>query len=605
MLTVESKGAAIVARDLSGRFRWRAALVVEDEARAHPARIGGDGQGQAGPWSLGLETASLPGGLDRLAVRVRPAADRRLRRVYLRIAGGADGVPRLHAPRTRILSFRQGSLGEDGVAALAPGETVESFLAVMVWGGPGREALLFGSGGPAEDFARFRIDGDHLTAGFEPERIPAGEVVHALVFGAGEALAVLDAYGKHLAGFARPTAPALTGWNSWDYYGGALSMEDVRREMAAINASPLKGKLGHLVLDMGWEQLWGEWSPNSRFPRKPRKIAAEIEAAGFVPGIWLAPLQAHVYSQLGRYRQDLFVPGESGSPVVVDRHALLDFTLPDVQEHLVRLCGRLREAGFRLFKIDYIYQSYLDRMGQHSDRSRGKAGFVRCGLEAIRQAIGGDAHLLNCGGPVESALGLADSSRVTVDIHTFWGHVKFNARQLSARLWQNGRLWRIDPDFAIIRSRATTRDPYPNPVYHRRPLVEGQGHWMAGPEAAFEELRVWLTQVYLAAGNTFVSDSIARLNRRGLAALGRVLPPLPESARPLDLFQSSIPRFWLARGQRRHLLGVFNWEDREEELGAPPGVDLPDRGVDVWTGDKVRLRESLLLAPRSALLLRV
>ncbi len=76
-------------------------------------------------------------------------------------------------------------------------------------------------------------------------------------------------------------------------------------------------------------------------------------------------------------------------------------------------------------------------------------------------------------------------------------------------------LWN-DPDFAIVRSAATTADPNLNIPYKRRPLQPGGGHWMAGPDASFEELKAWLAIVYLTGGSLFLSDSIPRLNRLGL-----------------------------------------------------------------------------------------
>jgi hypothetical protein len=48
--------------------------------------------------------------------------------------------------------------------------------------------------------------------------------------------------------------------------------------------SPLKDKCCTIVIDLGWESRLGDWKPNRKFPAGYRKIAAEIEAAGFVPG---------------------------------------------------------------------------------------------------------------------------------------------------------------------------------------------------------------------------------------------------------------------------------------------------------------------------------
>ncbi len=602
MLTIGSEHVSF--RSPAGATLWQAQLLVEDEEGQHTATLAADGHATAGPWQVRLETLPGAAGLDVLSLTVAPVPGRRLDRVLLAVAGNTDAVAPLDCADTRMLALQSGLAHPEGVIRLG-GEPVSSALATVLVA-PARPALLFGLGGISEDFTTLHVENGTLTAGFRVERELRRPETYALAFGAAEdPLALLERYGDHLAQWARPAGPVPTGWNSWDYYGGAIALADVRREMAAINASPLRGKLKYLTLDMGWEQAWGEWVPNGRFPQTYRALAEEIEAAGFVPGVWLAPLQAHTYSRLGRHRQDLLVPGADGYPVTVGQHALLDFTLPEVHDILREWFGGLRAAGFRLFKLDYIYADYLAVMNHCADRTRGKAGIIRQGLEVIREAVGPESHILNCGAPVECALGLADSARVTTDIHTFWGHVKHNARQLSARLWQNGRLWRIDPDFAIIRCADTSGDPFPNPIYQRRPLVAGQGHWMAGPEASYPELCAWLTQVTLSGGNLFLSDSIARLNDTGITTLAKLFPPRSRAARPLDLFQSEIPRFWLSQGETGAYLGVFNWEDEAAPIVVPPGLDVPPEGVDLWSGQPVTVAESTLMPPRSAYLLRV
>ena len=606
MLSLESREHLLCLRDADGRRLWGGQLLLAEGEQEHRCDFAaGSGIGHAGPWSVRVSLGASSG-LATLQVLVHAAPGHRLSRLAVWIPGERDGVPSLIDGQARALVFGASSGAPDGVLALGSAAPVEGTLAVVLYHPRAGAALLFGLGGPAADFSRFRLDGEGLRAGFAVDRELHRDEVFPLVFGgAPDPLALLDSYGGHLARFARPSVPPQTGWNSWDYYGGAVSMADVRRELRAIKASPLGDLLRWAVVDMGWEQAWGEWAPNRRFPGSLRTMACQIQGTGMEPGLWVAPLQCHIFTPLGRHRQDLLVPGPTGSPATVGQHALLDFSLDEVQHQLVAWFSGMRAAGFRLFKLDYLYASYLELLSRCADATLGKAAVVRRGLAAIRQAVGDESHLLNCGGPVEASLGLADSARVTTDIHTFWGHVRFNARELAARLWQNGRLWRIDPDFAVIRAAGTTRDRFPNYVHQRRPLAPGQGHWMAGPDATRDELNVWLTQVYLSAGNLFLGDSVARLEPQGIADLARLFPPLTHSARPLDLFSSAIPRYWLAADGERSLLGVFNWEDETMPLVSSAGPDLPTAGVDLHCRARIALDSAATMPARSALLLEV
>jgi hypothetical protein len=604
MLKLDGAETGIHFQTAEGKVLWQGRLLVRDDDGEYPAVVTGDTV-RAGPWEMTV-AISTAAGADLLRLEVSPAGARRLQAVMLEVAGGVGVVPDLTSPHTKALVFAPKAFDPDGVVALGPEANLRSRLALVLGKTQRTPALLWGLGGPAEDLALFTLRDGRLRAGFEVNRALTVPTSFPLIVGsAPEALDLLETYGKALAAFARPRSPAPTGWNTWDYYAGAITMNDVRRELAALRDAGMTNRLRHIVLDMGWEQAWGEWAPNRRFPASFREIAAEIADAGFSPGIWMSPLQCHMYAPLGRHRQDLLIRGDDGFPALVGQHGMFDFTQDDALHIIRHWCGEMREAGFRFFKLDYLYPEYLEAMGGYADRRYGKAGVVRRGLEAIRQAVGEDSHILNCGGPVEAALGIADSSRATIDIHTFWGHVKYNAAQLACRLWQHGRLWTVDPDFAIVRCSQTSKDPYLNMLYKRRPLTAGQNHWLAGDEASLPELQAWLSLVFLSAGSVFLSDSISRLMPGGLAVLAKLFPALPEAARPLDLFLNPIPRFWLGSDGRRQVLGVFNWSDQDAEAAPPRSIEVPTKGADIWTGKKIEIGLETRMKPRTAWLLRV
>ena len=102
-----------------------------------------------------------------------------------------------------------------------------------------------------------------------------------------------------------------------------------------------------------------------------------------------------------------------------------------------------------------------------------------------------------------------------------------------------------------------------------------------------------------------LSDSIARLNAKGIGALGKLFPRMTSAARPLDMFVNPAPRFWLGRSDKMSRLAIFNWEDSEAPIVVPKGIDLPASGVDIWTGKRVAVAEKTAMAPRSAYLLKV
>jgi hypothetical protein len=604
MLRLDGAEQGVHFHTAEGKALWHGRLLLQDDDGEHPALVTG-GTWRAGPWE-GEVSVAAAGAADLLRLQVTPAGERRLRAVWLEVAGGQGVVPDLTSPRTRALAFNPKPFDPDGTVNLGPEVDLRSRLALVLGRTARTPPLLWGLGGPAEDLALFTIRGGQLRAGFEVNRALTVPTAFPLLLAtAPDALSVLDAYGKALATHARPRTPAPTGWNSWDYYAGAVTMNDVRREMAALRNTALSDRLRYVVIDMGWEQAWGEWVPNRRFPATCREIAAEISAAGFIPGLWLSPLQCHAYAPLGRHRQELLVRGDDGLPAMVGQHGMFDFSQDDALHIIRHWCSEMREAGFRFFKLDYLYPDYLEAMVGYADRRFGKAGVIRHGLEAIRQAVGEDSHILNCGGPIEATLGIADSARVTFDIHTFWGHVRYNAAQLACRLWQHGKLWTVDPDFAIVRCPQTSKDPYPNSLYKRRPLSPGQTYWMAGDEASLPELQVWLSVIFLSAGSAFLSDSISRLTPAGLAALAKLFPALPEAARPLDLFLNPIPRFWLGSDGRRQVLGVFNWSDEVADSAPPHSIEVPSKGVDIWTGKAIEIGVDTRMKPRSGWLLRV
>lgn len=588
-------------------------MLRSDQSSA-PVLVGADGaallsvapfSSQGGSVDVSFEEGELLG-----SVRVRADASRG-GNVGLRLTAIGEGV-RLLDPDCRVIVA--GGVGVPGREAGSLSALMHEGVArggsfyILLHSEALGTSLLVGIGAPPDDFPYFSTDSKALDFGFEIDCGQCGEREYSVLLGVSSCPhALLEAYGDRLARFARPITPRPVGYNSWDYYSGCVSMADLRSEMAALAQAPYAGRVQYVCIDMGWENMWGDWRPNRKFPETYREIADEIRAAGFLPGIWVSPLQANVYLPIARHRRDLFCRDETGEPVIRSANGeclLWDPTVPDVRAMFHETFSAMRQAGFELFKIDYIYRQYVDAAKRFFDESLGKAAVIRLLLQTIRGAIGDEAHLISCGAPTEAALGVADSARVSGDIHNFWGHVKACTAQAASCYWMHNRLWVNDPDFAIIRSAQTTDDPYLNRPYTKRELVDEANYWLAGPEASYDELRTWLTVVYLTGGSVFLSDSLPRLNELGRATLDRLLSAPPVTARPLDLLSDGPPSVWVGQSEGRRVVGVINWSDQERTVALPEAADLPEGGRDLWTGDKVTTAQGVRLAARSAVVVQ-
>jgi len=519
--------------------------------------------------------------------------------------------------RHRFFGTTSGFLEKSGVvSALTAQSEGRSANLVGVVANPEGMSLLAGIGAPHADPSCFSLVSDRLRAGFKPERKLTGNHEFKLFIGfKRDPLELLGDYGRRLAPQGRCGCAVPTGWNSWDFYGGAIRMEDIDGEIAALDRLAFRDRLQYLTIDMGWEEMWGNWIPNRKFPAAMHELAGRIRTAGWRPGIWIAPLLVSLFTPLARYRPELFLRNAEGGLIIEEEAPcgpalLLDFSLPEVGDLVGGWFRAMRQAGFELFKIDYIYEKYLC-LARHNAGGLGKIAFARSLFQTLRGAVGHEAHIVNCGASKEAALGLVDSSRVTVDIHNFWGHIRNNALQLAHAFWMNRQLWINDPDFAIVRHRANCAARHKNMPYTLRPLISHSPSappsefWMRGPEASPDEMRLWLSVVRLNGGSLFLSDSIQTLTSEGRSELGRLFPPLETSFVPLDLFEREWPGIWLSKNSQRPTLGLFNWEDRPQALALPTLFSGGFTARDFWSGRPVRLSGAAELGPRSGLLLDI
>jgi len=473
----------------------------------------------------------------------------------------------------------------------------------------------------AGDYVTFRAlhDAPHLEGGFglwirsdqqrliRPGRKAAVSPIQCRT--GSDPLVLLEELGDQWAKARRlPLKDVAVGWNSWDYFAGAVASRDIYKNQRRAKRL-FKDKVRYFVIDEGWEPRWGAWTANWKFPEGLKRFCHKIKAGGGIPGVWTAPLLVNTYTDTYRSKPEWFGRDREGRIVQkllsYGPMAYLDVTHPEAAQFLHDIFARLRREGFEYFKVDFA-QCVLECSRFH-DMTVGRGAILRRAFDIIRSAIGDDAYLLACGAPFESVSGTVDAVRVTADIHNFWSHVLANAAAVAARWWMHRKLWNVDPDFLIVRSEDTSPDPRLNRAHSPRPFAT-QDWWLAGREMVLNEVQAYALLVYLSGGDLVLGDDLTQLNAKGVEILRKVLAtPSTKAATPVDLFgrHDSLPSLWAKEEEDFYFIGVFNWgedpKDCEILLHEVTGGS-PRRITTFWDGRQIHPTDNaidLTLPPRS------
>ena len=355
------------------------------------------------------------------------------------------------------------------------------------------------------------------------------------------------------------------GWLSWYHHGPWVAHEDVAANSAAMADGPLEG-LGYRVLqvDDGWQELYGDWRANGKFPGGLSAIARMADERGQILGVWTAPFLVAAGSELARSAPDDWfvtdpITGERATdPVhlVFGPMHVLDGSHPGVRRHLRDTFRRLRADGVRYFKIDFLYA------GAYAGTRA-----LRAGVRAIRSGAGDDSYLLACGAPLLPMVGLCEGCRIGRDTATpifdfelgspkptlIGDEIAEVARNQAARHFLDG-WFQLDPDVALVGGNLTQ-----------------------------EQAITCVTFCALAGGPFFTSDDLTTLdgarlellrNRDVLALVGGQ-PAVPDW---LPTVADRASTVW----RRGDIVGIFNW--REEEVSARVPVPGSTSAREMWTG---------------------
>jgi alpha-galactosidase len=237
-----------------------------------------------------------------------------------------------------------------------------------------------------------------------------------------------------------------------------------------------RGRPAVFQIDDGWEKAVGEWETDPlKFPRGLGPVVKSIEAAGYIPGLWLAPFLVTRKARLFTEKPHWLLRDSRGGAVVAGFNHLwdkqyycLDLSREDVQIYLKVLVDRaIDEWGFRYLKLDFLYAGFFSgafaRGGSPYEHYE-KATAILTGRNT--NAAGLPVAYLGCGLPLGPSYRHFPLSRIGADTREEWdwrlvkflGHVGRPGAYVSlldtiGRSFMDGTIYINDPDVIFLRSR--------------------------------------------------------------------------------------------------------------------------------------------------------
>ena len=271
------------------------------------------------------------------------------------------------------------------------------------------------------------------------------------------------------------------GWESWyNHYANINEklikddLENLTKSENIINNSFNTSKI--FQIDDGWEKALGDWQVREdRFPEGFTQITRDIEASGFIPGLWIAPFIIDSRSQTATEHPNWLLSDGKGNLVPAGYNPLwgkkgtfycLDLSRDDVIAHLVSVMDTvINKWGFRYIKLDFLYAGML--WGNYTQKTASYKIFSRA-IQTITSKTttkdGSPVAYLGCGVPFELSFKYLPLSRVGCDTYEKWKNpvmrmLRWNGRNeaylnvvdtLGHALW-NKTIFLNDPDVIFIR----------------------------------------------------------------------------------------------------------------------------------------------------------
>jgi hypothetical protein len=352
--------------------------------------------------------------------------------------------------------------------------------------------------------------------------------------------------------------PPLVGYCSWYQKGQGVQPADIRRALRSFASyeAPSGGRT--IQIDDGFQVCPGDWSGRGEWKMELAALPGEISAAGFIPGLWVAPTAIHASHPIVRehpewlqrdVRGDFCVRFHNWRSFNGWTNAETYFLEPDhpgARQFMREELQRLRAAGWRYFKLDFAYTVSSDRVKYDPHKTTYES--LRDQWRLFREALGEDALINSCnGGMWRYTIGVVEISRLGGDIGGSMKHLRRNLAEMMLRSHVNGLWYQADPDVFYLRRE------------HSQLNFE-QSHLLTGTQGL---LGTALLTSDFADQWDAPAEAVAR---RYWNAAG---PRVPR-AQHLALQPDGLPAaLVVARGGGQYAVGLYNWnaEARDVSIG--------------------------------------
>lgn len=467
------------------------------------------------------------------------------------------------APRLNRLAGNQSVISSDSVAVRFEGGEVAA-IGAATFDEYFTEIELNSDG---EIAVQHQLDFKSIEAG---DTIESDEIVFVTGVDFGDAL---ENYADVTAVFnPRERKPAHVGWCSWYYYGPNISADIIRENMYALKTAEVPVDI--IQIDDGWQKDRGDWVPNGKFGDM-KKLADEIRAAGYTPGIWIAPFAANETSEVYRLHPEWFVKNLDDDGIF--GYPSMDFSHPGAAEHLKKIFTTIsREWGFRYIKIDLVLHAIS--AGRHFDRSFNAIKNYRHALKIINEAVTPDTYLISCTAPIGASTGLVDGTRTSSDIFENWESVRNISLQNFRRYYYGGRAFNVDFDCFLART-AKNEDEQCFRLCIRTD----------------DEIKTHAATVAASGGAITFSDKVSLLDEKQIALYKTIIKLKAATPKPLDFDTADLVSI-VDGGETDGVRTIFFFNFGEKEVEKSLAVKKKSHVYAVWNArddgetDEIRVK---------------
>jgi alpha-galactosidase len=304
------------------------------------------------------------------------------------------------------------------------------------------------------------------------------------------------------------------GWCSWYDRTTKIDEKHVRDVLKTLADNPNVFGKGILQIDDGYQIMDGNWKGNQKFPSGMAKVAEDIRAKGWIPGVWFAPLMINPEHPWMKANPDAIQKDAKGissfmnpNPFHPDGANWIVPDHPESKKFLFHIIKDARDNGYGYIKIDF------NGIGNRfHDPTKTRLQIFRELYTLYREAAGEDMYILSClGAPTRGVIGFVDAARVGPDSHPAhfeWCLHSVLRFQIFDNVW-----WQNDPDVSYLAKELPSR------VVGK---TQTEGMW-----------RTWHNIVTLVGGTAMNSEPLNTPDAREVWRMVEIMRPA--SAEPATL----------------------------------------------------------------------